>query len=167
MHSHHFGQAVDVDRVDAGRCFDLAAHGVGPGLGAEDADLQRRRRRVDPLTLEFLDDVQHVRRRDHDDRGLEVLDQLDLLLGLPARHRHHGAAQALGAVVRAQAAGEQAIAVGDVDHVAGTAAGRADRTGDQVGPGVDVALGVADHGRLAGGAARGVHAHHLLPWNSK
>jgi hypothetical protein len=125
------------------------------------------RGRIDALALELLDDVQHVRGRDHDDRGLEVLDQLDLLLGLPAGHRHHRAAQALGAVVRAQAAREQAVAVGDVDHVAGTAAGRADRARHQVGPGVDVALRVADHGRLAGGAARCVHAHHLLARHGK
>ena len=45
---------------------------------------------------------------------------------------------ALGAVVRAEPAGEEAVAVGDVDHVAGPAAGGADRAGDQVGPGVDV-----------------------------
>ena len=34
------------------------------------------------------------------------------------RHRDHGAAQALGAVVGAQAAGEQAVAVGDMHQVA-------------------------------------------------
>jgi hypothetical protein len=45
---HHFGQAVDVDRVDAGALLDLAAHGIGPRLGAEDADLQRAGRRVQP-----------------------------------------------------------------------------------------------------------------------
>ncbi len=94
--------------------------------------------------------------------GLKSLDQLHLLLGLPARHRDHGAAQPLGAVVRAQAAGEQAVAVGDVHDVAGAPAGGADRARDQVGPGVDVALRVAHDGRLAGRARRGVDAHDLL-----
>ena len=66
---------------------------------------------------------------------------------------------ALGAVVRAEAAGEEAVAVGDVDHVAGPPAGGADRARDQVGPGVDVVRRVADDGRLAGRARRGMDAH--------
>ncbi|MNE87715.1 hypothetical protein D3C80_1849490 [compost metagenome] len=82
--------------------------------------------RVDALALDLVGQVQHVGRGDHDDVGLEVADQLDLLLGLAAGHRDHGAAQALGAVVGAQAAGEQAVAVGDVDAIAGAAAGGAD-----------------------------------------
>ena len=70
--------------------------------------------------------------------GLEVVDQLHLPLGLPAGHRDHRAAQPLGAVVRAEAAGEQAVAVGDVDDVAGAPAGRADRARHHRRPGVDV-----------------------------
>jgi hypothetical protein len=82
-------------------------------------------------------------------------------LGLAARHRDHRAAQALGAVVRAEAAGEQAIAVGNVHLVAlAPPAARIERA--TVGPGVDVVLRVADHGRLAGGAAGGMQAHHLV-----
>ncbi|MOA07600.1 hypothetical protein D3C78_1273070 [compost metagenome] len=61
----------------------------------------------------------------------------------------------------AQAAGEQAVAVGDVHLVALAATGGADRARHHVGPGVDVVLRVADHGRLAGGAAGGVDAHDL------
>ena len=80
----------------------------------------------------------------------------------PPRHRDHGAAQPLGAVVRAEAAGEQAVAVGDVHDVAGAAAGGADRARHQVGPGVDVVLRVAHDRRLAGGARRRVDARHLL-----
>ena len=38
----HLGQPVDVDRVDAEDLLHLDAHLVGPRLGAEDADLQRR-----------------------------------------------------------------------------------------------------------------------------
>ena len=39
--AHHFGQPVDVDRVDPGALLDRRAHRVGPRLGAEDADLER------------------------------------------------------------------------------------------------------------------------------
>ena len=120
-------------------------------------------RRVDPLAPQLLDQHLHVRGRDHDDVRLQVGDQLHLLLGLAARHRDHGAAGALGAVVRAQAAGEQAVAVGDVDHVARPAAGGADRARHQVGPGVDVLQGVADDGGLAGRARGGMDARHPFP----
>jgi hypothetical protein len=142
--------------------LDVAAHRLGPGLGAEDADLERASCAGPSLALELLDDHLHVARRDHDDVGLEVADQLHLLFGLAAAHRAPRCSPALGAVVRAQAAGEQAVAVGHVHHVAGAPARRADRARHQVGPAVDVAARVAHHGRLAGGARRGVHPHHLL-----
>ena len=79
---------------------------------------QRAGARVEALARELVADRQHVGRRHHDDVGLEVLDQLDLALGHAARHRHHGAAEPLGAVVRAEAAGEQAVAVDHVHDVA-------------------------------------------------
>ena len=62
----------------------------------------------------------------------------------------------------AEAAGEQAVAVGDMHDVAGPAARGADRAGDEIAPVVDVAAGVADDGRLAGGAGGSVQAHDLL-----
>ena len=119
-------------------------------------------RRIDPLARQLLDQHLHVRGRDHDDVWLQVLDQLHLLLGLAARHRNHGAAGALRTVVRAQAACEEAVAVGDVDHVAGPAAGGADRARDQVGPGIDVVQRVADDRGLAGRSGRGVDARDTL-----
>ena len=81
---------------------------------------------------------------------------------MPPPSGNHGEAEALGAVVRAQAAGEQAVAIGDVHLVAGTRARGAHRARHDVRPGVDVLRGVADHGRLAGGARRGVDAHDAL-----
>ena len=49
-----------------------------------------------------------------------------------------------------------------MDDVARTATGGVDRAGNQIGPGVDVLLRVADDGRLAGRAAGGVDANHLF-----
>jgi hypothetical protein len=60
------------------------AHRRRPRLGAEDADDSERRARVDALPLHLLGDRQHVRRRHHDDVGLEVENQLHLLLRLAA-----------------------------------------------------------------------------------
>ena len=65
------------------------------------------------------------------DLGPEVGDQPHLPLGLPAGHRDDGAAEPLGAVVRAEAAGEQPVAVGDVHLHAGPHAGRAQAAGDE------------------------------------
>ena len=103
--------------------------------------------------------------RDHDDVGLEVLDQLDLLLGLTSRHRDHRAAETFSTVMGTQAPGKQTVAVRDVADVARSAAGGADRARNEVGPGVDVLGCVAHHRGLAGGAAGGVDAHHLLARN--
>ena len=115
-----------------------------------------------PWRLELVEDRQHVAGRHHDHVGTEVGDQLHLPLGHAARHRHHGAAQLLRAVMRAEAAGEQAIAIGDVHDHARPPAGGMDRARHHMRPGLDVLRGVADDGRLAGGAGRGVHAHQLL-----
>src|SRR5574343_15188 len=159
---HHFSQAVDVDGVDAELALDFATHALAPRLGTEDADLERNLFRLDVQALEFLGDDQRVGRRDHDDFRLEVHDLLDLLFGLAAGHRHGAGPQAFDAVVRAKAAGEHAIAVGAMDHVASAATGRTDRAGNNVGPVVDIVLGVADDDRFAGRAAGGVQAGQLI-----
>ena len=159
---HHLRQAVDVDGVHGEGVLDLAAHGVRPRLGAEDADLQRRRARVDAAGAELVEDRQHVARRHHDDVRREVLQKLHLPLGHAAGHRDDRAAEPLRPVVGAEAAGEQAVAVGDVHLHAGPAAARADRAGDDVGPDLEVALRIADDSRPAGGARRGVDAGDLV-----
>jgi len=158
----HLGQPIEVDGIDAERALDFRAHRLGPRFGAVHADAQCRVLRVDALAAQFVGDVEHVRWRDQDDRRLEVADQLHLLLGLPARHRDDRAAEPLGPVMRAEAAGEQAVAIGDVGDVPLAAAAGVDRTGHQLAPPVDVGLRVADHRRLAGRPARGVDAHHFL-----
>jgi hypothetical protein len=121
--------------------------------------------RIHPLTLHFLGDGEHVRRRHHDDVGLEIGDQLHLSLGHPARHRDHRGAELFGAVVRAEPAGEEPVAIRDVDDVAGAPARRADRACHHGRPHVDVLGRVAHDGRLAGGPRRRMDAHHLLAWH--
>ena len=93
--------------------------------------------------------------------GCKIANELHLPLGEAAADRNDGGAQSLAAVMGAEPAGEQAVAVSDVDLVGGAAAGGADRARHQQRPGVDVAFGIADDGRLAGGAARGVDAHDI------
>ena len=119
-------------------------------------------RAIEALAREFVGDRQHVARRHHDDVGLEILDDLHLPLGHAARHRDDGAAEPLGAVMGAQAAGEEAVAIGDVHDVARPSAGGADRARHELGPHLDVGLGVAHHRGLARGAGGGMDAHDLL-----
>ena len=118
-------QAVDVDRLDAEPRLDVAAHGVGPRLGAEDADVQRQFAEVDAHAFGDFGDVERVGRRRAQDVRAEILQQRHLPLGAAARQRHHGAAEPLGAVMRAEPAGEQAVAVGVVHDVAGPRAAAA------------------------------------------
>ena len=135
-----------------------SVHGSAPKMPTSRLVL----RRIDALFDQRLDQDLHVGRRHHDDLRLQVGDELKLLLGLAARHWDHRAAGPLGAVVRTQTAGEEAVAVGHVHHVAGPAAGGADRARHQVGPGVDVAQRVAHDGRLAGRSRRRVQARDAL-----
>ena len=104
--THHFRQSVDVDCVDTKGGFDLASHLLGPRFGTKDSELERARRRVQALRHHRLGDGKRVRRCDHNDVGPEVVDQLNLFVGLPTRHRHHGASEPLGSVMSAQPACE-------------------------------------------------------------
>ena len=139
--------------------LDLRAHALGPGLGAEQAEPHRGVARVDTLALELVGDRQHVGRRHQHDPRAELADQLDLALAKAARHRHDRAAQPLRAVMRAETAGEQAVAVGVVDDVARPGAGNVQRTGHEVRPGLDIARRIAHHRRPARRAARSMDAH--------
>ena len=158
----HFAQAINIHRIDVHALLDGAAHLVGPGLGAKDAQAQRTGGRVQALALHFVGDGQHVAGRDHDDVGREVGDELHLAFGLAAAEGHDGQAQALGAVMRAQTTGEQAVAVAHMHQIAGPGSGRAHAARDTVRPGVDIVLRVTHHRRFARGAAGGMNAHAAL-----
>lgn len=84
--------------------------------------------------------------------GLKSRISCALAFRLAAGHRDHRRAEPLCAVVRAEAAGEQAVTVGDVHLVFGGGAAGAQTAGDDIGPVIDVALGVTHHRRAAGGA---------------
>ncbi len=106
------GEPVDVVRRDAGHLLDALAYLVGPRFRAEDAVLELRvAAEVDADLLGDRREVQEVARRAADDRRAEVLHEHDLLLGVASACREDRAAELLGAVVRAKAAGEEAVAV--------------------------------------------------------
>jgi hypothetical protein len=90
-----------------------------------------------------------------------------LLLRLSAGHRHDGASETFGTVVRAEPAREQAIAVSDVHDVAAPTARRTNRSRHEQCPRVDVLLRVTDDRRLARRTARRVNTHDLLARHSE
>ena len=107
------------------------------------ASVQARRRRcrsrascarVEPVARELVGERQHVARRDHDDLGPKSWMSCTCCSVMPPGHRDHRAAEPLGAVVGAQPAGEQPVAVGDVHHVARSAARRAHRARHRARP---------------------------------
>ena len=95
----------------------------------------------------------------------EVLHDQDLPLGVAARHGYDRGPDLLGAVVRPQAAGEQAVAVGVVHDVSAGSPAAGEGAGHELRPGVDVPPGVADHGGLARRPGGGVDPHHPLHGN--
>src|SRR3989442_590443 len=76
--------------------------------------------------------------------------------GVPRRGRHHGHADALGFVVKAEPAREEAVAEGDVEQVTAARACGRQRACHPLAPDVEVAGGVRRHSRLAPGAGGSV-----------
>ncbi len=69
------------------------------------------------------------------------------------------APEGFSAVMSAQAAGEQAVAVGVLDNVTLVQTARGEAAQHGIGPVVEVLLGVGDDNGFAGGAAGGVQPH--------
>lgn len=159
--AHDLGEPVDVARVEVPRLLQLAAHLLRPRLCAEHRGLEARGARVQAHLLHRVRDGQQVRGRGQDRVRLEVLDELDLLLRLAAGHRDDRGAEPLRAVVRAEAAREEAVAVRVVDLVPGLHAGEAEAARHEVGPGADVLGRVAHDSRQARGPRARVDARHL------
>src|SRR5207249_9102993 len=78
--------------------------------------------------------------------------------GIARRDRHDRHPDALGAVVEAEAAGEEPVAEGDLQEVAAARAGRSHHARHDLTPGLEVARRVPDDGGLALGAGGGVQA---------
>ncbi len=109
-----------------------------------------------------FDQVQEVARRAADRGNAEVLHDHELALGVAAADRDHGRAQSLGAVVRPQAAGEEAVAVGVLDDVAAMEPARGEGPDHDLRPDVQIGLRVRNHDRLPGRAGRGVEPDDLF-----
>ena len=153
------GEAVDVVGDDARLAFDRLAHFVRPRFGAEDAVAELRvAPEVDALLLRLVHDAEEVGGRRRDGGHAEVAHEHDLALGVAARDGQHGAAESLAAVVEAEAAGEESVAVGDLDHVARADAVHREAAHRAVLPNLNVLYRVRDADGFARGARGAVEA---------
>jgi hypothetical protein len=91
--------------------LDLRPHGISPRFGATHSNLDRAPPGIEALSVKFVEDREHVAWRDEDDIWLEIGDQAHLSLGHAAGNRHNRHAEPLGTIMKADPAGEQAVAV--------------------------------------------------------
>ena len=157
----HLGEAVNVVNLDAQLVLNAVAHLLAPALGADDALLQVNL--VAQVALgDLLGEKQRVGAGGADDRGLQILHHLQLLLGVARPHGNGHGAQALGAQLETDAGRPQAVARGDLDAVERGDARHLVAAGELRGPVDDVLLGVGDDNRRARGARGAVDAHDFL-----
>ena len=149
-------QPVDVIRLDAAVFFNALAHGFGPRLGAKNAGAQRQILEVDAQFGRLVNEVQEITGRAADGGDIEILEDHDLALGVAAGNGNDRGAQRLRAVMRAQPAGEKAVAIGILNDVPAMQTAGRETAAHDVGPDINVLLGVGDDDGLAGGAGRGV-----------
>src|SRR5262249_33377799 len=111
-----FREAVHVTGVDPPRGLELLAHRLRPRLGAEDPVAERSRAQHAGLGG-TLREEERERGRRGEAVGAEVLHRLGRRRGVAARRWDDGRAEPLAAVVEAEATGEEAVAVRDVENV--------------------------------------------------
>ena len=108
----HLRQPVEVDCAKPGqRALDLLAQALGPGLAAEQAELELQRGRVDPRVVHGLRDHERVRGRRDEHLRAEVVEEHRLPRREAARDRQDRGADPLRSLVEAVAAGEQPVGV--------------------------------------------------------
>ncbi len=156
--THHFAQAVDVHGLEVELAFNFLAHALGPGFGSENAGLELEVTEADAHIFCRLRDVQRVGRSAGEHGRAEILHDHHLAFGVAAGDRDDRGTQSFSTVVHPESAGEQTVAIGIVDDILPARAGGGQRTGHELGPGLNVAGGVAHHGGLAGGAGGGMDA---------
>ena len=106
--------------------------------------------------------MDEVRGRAADGGDAEVLHDHDLAFSIAAGDGDHGGAEGFRAVVRAQAAGEQAVPERVLDDIARVHATGGEGALHDVGPDIEVVLVVCDDDRLAGCTAAGVEPYDLI-----
>ena len=156
-----FGQAVGLMRLDAHALLDFQAHRGGPGLRSEHPDPQGQSADVDLQLRRAFGDRQGIGWRAEERGRSEILHQGDLPFSQPRAGGNQRAADAGEALVEAQAAGEQAVAVSVLRDVVGADTCRPEIARHTVGRIVQVIGRVGAGDRLAGRPRGGVHPDDL------
>ena len=159
----HLREAVGVVDLDAPDLLDAPPRFLGVRLGADEGGAQGQvLPGVDRRLGEERGEAQRVAGEDVHDRGAELLHEPQLPLAVARADGDRERPEPLGAVVQADAAREQAVAHHVLEHVGLPHAGHVHGPGREVGPPFDIGPCVVDDRGVAGGARRGVQAHHLL-----
>ena len=108
-----------------------------------------------------IGDMQGVGRRACQHVDLHILEHLDLALGVTRGNRDDGATGCLAAPMGTQAAGEQAVAVGDLHGGVLIAIADGKTARKALAPMLQVVFRGTDDRCLAGGAGRGMQSGHL------
>ena len=87
--AHHFGQAVNIMRLDMQHLFNARAHAFAPRLRAENACFQLHSADIYALFLHGLGQVDRIGGRTAQSRRAKILHQRQLALGVAAAGRHH------------------------------------------------------------------------------
>src|SRR2546425_4073850 len=148
----------DVEGADGELPLDPSPQLIGPHLGAEDPDAQRERAEVEPLFAGDFEQPQRVRRDGGEHGRAQVTHQLELEQRAAGADGHDHRAQSLGAVMEAEATGEQPERRRDLDDVARRHTGGDAAARHHLAPLLDVGRRVGIENRVAGGAARHLDA---------
>ena len=150
--SHDFTQAIDIVGMDSQLMLNLGPHPVRPGLSPVDGRLQLNLVPNAHLFNGFRD-VQQIGRGAHDARHAEIHHHGHQLLGVSRGHGHNRGPHFLGAVMRAQAAGEQAVTICHLYGILLAQARHGDASCHALAPHINILPRISHHSCLSRGAA--------------
>ena len=154
-----FREAINIQRVDVEQRFQPLAHGFRPGLRAKGARPQLQRRQRDAHFMDGFRDMDRVGGRAAQNGRAHVLHHHDLFGRVAARHGDDHRAQLRRALVRAHAAGEQAVSIRHLHDIVRRGVGRADRARHHFRPILQIVPRVARQNRLARRSRRPLQTH--------
>lgn len=114
-----------------------------------------------PVLPQALGDVEGKGRGGRDARRSQVLQEEVLAGCVAGGDRDHGQPDPFRPIVETKASGEETVAEGHVQKVAGAGSGSHHGARHDFSPEIEVGRGVPDHGRLASGAGGGMQPSHL------
>ena len=135
----------------------MGTHLLRPGLSAENAGFQLYLAE-ETAVAERLREIGRVGGSAAEHGSAELSHHHHLALGVACRHRDDRCTDALCALMCAEAAGEEAVAVADLNDVVRVSAGSGESAGNHLGPDFDIIFRVTGDNGLAGRSRRTLDA---------